>query len=267
MLKTRILSAVLMALLLLAILFGLPPIATYLLIGLVVALGAWEWTALLPLTSRLMRTAGVFVILALLTLAWRYAAQPPQLQLLLWVAALWWTLAFLWILLAPQRVSRPAAASAAVLALVPAGVALLYLRMLPANGAAWLLLALAVIAAADVGAFFAGRAFGRVKLAPRVSPGKSWEGVLGGMVLAMLIGALGAKWLGGARNLAMLAALMAASFSVVGDLTESMLKRHAGVKDSGTVLPGHGGVLDRVDGICAGVPVLLLCWLQFGLLP
>ena len=100
--------------------------------------------------------------------------------------------------------------------------------------------------AADSGAYFAGSKFGRRKLAPAISPGKTWEGVIGGMVTAMVLAAL-----------ALLTALTAA-ISVVGDLFESLMKRHAGLKDSGTIFPGHGGVMDRIDSLLAALPVFVV---------
>jgi len=126
---------------------------------------------------------------------------------------------------------------------------------------------LALAFAADIGAFFAGRSFGRVKLAPRVSPGKTWEGVFGGLLLALAVG-WAASALSGVPALRLLPlALVGAGFSVVGDLTESLFKRASGLKDSGTLIPGHGGVLDRIDSTLAASPVLAtgLLWLGVGL--
>lgn len=266
MLKTRILSAIVMVSVLLLVLFALPPMATLVLATIVLLAAAWEWGALWSGDRHHGRFAAVLVMAALLPLAWWLARTPVGLRTLLWLAALWWLAALLWLMLAPQRVSRAAAVLAGVLTLLPTWVALIHLRIDYAQGASWLLLAIAIVAAADIGAYFVGRRFGRVKLAPRVSPGKTWEGVGGGLLLALLVAFGGAATFGAPAIPMLAAALAAASFSVVGDLTESMLKRHAGFKDSGSLLPGHGGVLDRVDSISAGVPVLLLCWLQFGVL-
>ena len=267
MLKARILSAIVMASVLLIVLFALPVWATLGLIGIVVLAAAWEWSALVPLRTGMVRVLAVLAVAAISALAWSVAGSAAGLRQLLWAAAVWWFVALLWMLLAPAQVSRLAAAIAGLLAIVPTGIALAHLRLLPVDGSKWLLLALTIVVAADTGAYAAGRLFGRVKLAPRISPGKTWEGVLGGLLLSMLIGALGARLLDIELRAAVVAALIAGSFSVVGDLTESMLKRHAGVKDSGALLPGHGGLLDRLDSLCAGIPVLLLCWQQFGVLP
>jgi phosphatidate cytidylyltransferase len=158
-----------------------------------------------------------------------------------------------------------AAAIAGLLVLVPAGVALIRLR-LEDNGAWLVLFSLVVVMAADVGAYFAGHRFGRTKLAPQVSPGKSWEGVIGGVVASLIVAAIGAVLLDWPALPVMLLAAGAAAFSVVGDLTESLMKRHTGLKDSGRLFPGHGGVLDRFDSLSAGIPVFVLGLIKVGAL-
>jgi phosphatidate cytidylyltransferase len=130
-----------------------------------------------------------------------------------------------------------------------------------------LLYLLVLIAAADVGAYFGGRLFGRHKLAPQVSPGKTWEGFVAGVVAAACVAVAGAiifdmpfwPWL--------VLCLLVAVVSVIGDLTESMFKRHVGLKDSGRLLPGHGGLLDRIDSLTAAAPTFLLGLLALGLVP
>jgi phosphatidate cytidylyltransferase len=122
-----------------------------------------------------------------------------------------------------------------------------------------LLFALVIIWAADIGAYFAGKSFGRVKLAPRISPGKTWEGVIGGLVAVVLVLiAVRLYWI--EINVAVIIpfCLAVATLSVVGDLTVSMFKRSAGLKDSGRVFPGHGGVLDRIDSVTAAAPLFAL---------
>jgi phosphatidate cytidylyltransferase len=125
---------------------------------------------------------------------------------------------------------------------------------------------LIVVMAADVGAYFAGHRFGRTKLAPKVSPGKSWEGVIGGVIASLVVAAIGASLLDWPVVPVMLLAAGAAAFSVVGDLTESLMKRHTGLKDSGRLFPGHGGVLDRFDSLSAGIPVFVLGLIKVGAL-
>ena len=126
---------------------------------------------------------------------------------------------------------------------------------------------LILVFAADIGAYFGGRLFGRVKLAPQVSPGKTWEGVLGGMVLSGAWALGGSLWfhLPWVTFVPLCAAAVA--FSIVGDLTESMLKRFAGLKDSGSLLPGHGGMMDRIDSITAAAPVLFFGLTLMGVVP
>jgi len=159
---------------------------------------------------------------------------------------------------APRRVSPWAAAAAGVLALVPSWLALVRLRLTLPDGAQWVLFALVLVWVADIGAFFFGRLFGRIRLAPTVSPGKTWEGLLGGVAVSMLVAIIGSRWFQVPLAAFLPLCLAAVGFSVVGDLTESLLKRSAGVKDSGSVFPGHGGVMDRIDSITGAAPVLLL---------
>jgi len=117
---------------------------------------------------------------------------------------------------------------------------------------------LLLVWSADTGAYFAGKAFGRRRLAPQISPGKTWEGVAGGLVLSAAAAAASAQWLDQPVGPLVVVSLVVAVFSIVGDLTESLFKRFAGVKDSGQLIPGHGGLMDRLDSITAAAPLLLL---------
>jgi phosphatidate cytidylyltransferase len=167
---------------------------------------------------------------------------------------------------APHRVPAWGAALAGMFALVPTWFALSRMAETWPHGRQWTLFALLLAFGADIGAFFAGRGFGRVKLAPLVSPGKTWEGVLGGMLLALAVAWGGSAWFGVPARLLLPLCLVVAAFSVVGDLTESLFKRASGLKDSGTLIPGHGGVLDRIDSVLAATPILCtgLLWLGVG---
>jgi phosphatidate cytidylyltransferase len=147
---------------------------------------------------------------------------------------------------------------AGVLALVPAWLALVRLRLALPHGAQWVLFALVLVWVADIGAFFFGRRFGRIRLAPEVSPGKTWEGVLGGIAVSVLVAIAGSLWFKVSLAAFLPLCLAAVGFSIVGDLTESLLKRFAGMKDSGSVFPGHGGVMDRIDSLTGAAPVLVL---------
>ena len=124
------------------------------------------------------------------------------------------------------------------------------------RGAQWVLFALLLVWVADSGAFFFGRRYGRVRLAPDVSPGKTWEGVLGGVAVSALVAVGGSVWFGVPLPVFVPLCLAVVGFSIVGDLTESLLKRFAGLKDSGTLFPGHGGVMDRIDSVTGAAPVL-----------
>jgi len=263
-LRQRIPTAIALAILLLLDLFALPPIATLLLIAIVLLGGAWEWSAFLN-TVRPMRIAYVAIIAFGVLVFDPRALAPFELDALLVTSAVWWLVAFAWIIFAPSKSSPVLTALAGVLALIPTGAALGYLRLADERGAWLVLFVMVVIMAADVGAYFFGHAFGRVKLAPRVSPGKTWEGVLGGVVLSQLLTALGASAFGWSLVWLAPLALAAVGFSIVGDLTESLLKRQTGVKDSGRLLPGHGGVLDRIDSLVAGVPIFVLGLMRAGL--
>ncbi len=265
-LRSRVVTALVLAAVLVGVVLGLPEWATLLLVAVVMLVGAWEWSALLAPPGVALRWAYVAAVAASLAAAWLYTRDAAALRAFLFVAAAWWVVALGWLALAPQQVQGWSAGVAGLFALVPAGIALAQIRIAPGIGAPLTLFTIMLIVAADTGAFFAGRSFGRVRLAPRVSPGKTWEGVLGGLALAGLVACGGAAWFGVPVVSMLPVCLAAAAFSVVGDLTESMLKRHAGVKDSGSIFPGHGGILDRIDSVTAGAPVLLLGLLQIEVL-
>jgi phosphatidate cytidylyltransferase len=266
-LRKRIITAAVLAVALLVIVLYLPSWATLAVVSAVVLLGAWEWSGFLCLPGTGLRFAYVGLIGVLMFAAWSFTVTARGRALLMGVALLWWCIALLWIMLAPRRVATWSAASAGVLALVPAWVALVRLRLDPAAGAQWVLYALILVWLADIGAFFSGRQFGRVSLAPQVSPSKTWEGVLGGMLLGCVWGLAGALWFHLPALVFLPLCLAVVGFSIVGDLTESLLKRHAGLKDSGSVLPGHGGVMDRIDSITAAVPVLFTGLTLLGVTP
>ena len=257
-LRTRVVTAVVGAAALLIILFALPPIATKVALTALVLAGAWEWSAFVRLASPLPRAAYVLLVAVMLFAAAQFSTSAYGRELLLTLAVAWWLAALLWIALAPQRVTPWAAAAAGVLALVPAWLALVHLRTVQPDGAPWMLFVLVLVWVADIGAFFAGRRFGRIRLAPEVSPGKTWEGVLGGTAVSALVAIAGSRYFGVPLSVFLPLCLAAVGFSIVGDLTESLLKRFAGIKDSGSVFPGHGGVMDRIDSLTGAAPVLLL---------
>jgi phosphatidate cytidylyltransferase len=257
-LRKRVLTAVVLAAVALAILLWLPTWVTVAAMTVLALAGAWEWSAFLMIGARASRAAYVLLIGVLLWVTWRVAATPRVLEVVLATAVLWWLAALLWIVLAPRRVSAWSAGVAGVLALVPSWLALVQLRLALPDGAQWVLFALVLVWVADIGAFFCGRRFGRLRLAPEVSPGKTWEGVLGGIAVSVLVAIAGSLWFHVSLAAFLPLCLAAVSFSIVGDLTESLLKRFAGMKDSGSVFPGHGGVMDRIDSLTGAAPVLLL---------
>lgn len=183
----------------------------------------------------------------------------------------WWLVVLRWIAIYPRGFDaghppRWLKAGAGLL-VIPGTIAAVGVLHGAPDGALRLLFAFFLVWAADVGAYFAGRAFGRRKLAPNVSPGKSWEGVVGGVALSLVVAGIAGAWLfrlqGGAWVAFLLLCVAVVLFSIVGDLGESLLKREAGAKDSGTLLPGHGGMLDRIDSLLAALPVMAvgLWWL------
>ncbi len=264
-LRQRVLTALVLIAALAVVLFALPPAATLALVVVAILVGGWEWSAFVAPTRPALRAAFVALLALGIAAAWPLSGTRSGMLALLVVAGLWWLLAVFWILRGPQRVGAVLAAVAGIASLVPVAVALGRLRLEPGQGAWVLLFALLVIMAADVGAYFAGHRFGRIKLAPSVSPGKTWEGVIGGLLFSLIIAIVGARLLGWPVAVVAPLAVGAAAFSVVGDLMESLMKRHSGLKDSGHLFPGHGGILDRFDSLTAGIPLLMLGLLQAGL--
>jgi phosphatidate cytidylyltransferase len=266
-LRKRIATAAVLIALLLAVLFGLPAAATVAVLTFVVLMGAWEWSAFLKWADPRARAAFVALVAILLPVSWMGTRSAAGLGALLGGALLWWLVALVWIVAAPRRVRPWSAGLAGLLSLVPAWLALARLRLETRHGAQWVLFALVLVWMADIGAYFCGRRFGRHRLAPAVSPGKTWEGALGGLAASGIVAVAGGAWFGLPLAPFVVLCLAAVAFSIVGDLTESLLKRFAGMKDSGTLFPGHGGVMDRIDSVTGAAPVLLLGLTFLGVLP
>ena len=269
MLQTRIITAVILAPLLLGLIVFAPSAAFAAVLAGVVALGATEWLRLAGVTGRGATVAAVLATVSVCAVLWFLAWTRGPLLL---GALAWWLFALVGVLSFPARARwwdrRWVLLPSGLLVLPAAWLGLVQLQADP-RGPGMLLFLLFVVWSADIGAYFAGRAFGRRKLAVQVSPGKSWEGALGGTVLATVTGAAIARWgvPGGTMSLsaAVVACIALVWVSVLGDLTESMLKRQRDVKDSGSLLPGHGGVLDRVDSLLSTAPlwaVWVTCWLS-----
>ena len=268
-LKQRVLTAMVLLPLLLAAAFYLPAIGWQLLTCVPIALGADEWARLAGYRARTriafiatLLASCVGFIAAFATNA--YAAYAIALARLLFVAALlFWAFAVpLWLHRHWRLPNRFVFAVVGWIVLVPAWLAAAFLQRLP-----WLFLAvLLVVWIADTAAYFSGRAFGRHKMAPRISPGKTWEGAIGAFAAILLYGAAASFVLQPAANayhrVATLLFVVALTvLSIFGDLLESWIKRGAGAKDSGSLLPGHGGVLDRIDSLTAGLPFAALYFL------
>ena len=253
MLKTRVITAVIALVVVGIVLFAIPPMYTELVIGLLLVAGAWEWAAFLDTGSNAQRLVYTGLVGAVLVGAWFGIEQYHDLILL--VACTWWALAFVWNLRFPTPIPNALRWICGFLVLVPLFVALILLLR---QGIEYLVFTLLIVWVADGGAYFAGKAFGRVKLAPAISPGKTWEGVVGGFVLVAALATATAVWQDIGIAVLVPFCLAVAAVSIVGDLTVSMFKRTAGVKDSGTLFPGHGGVLDRVDSVAAASPLFVL---------
>lgn len=258
MLRQRVITAITLATVLLVVMLGLPPIATAWLITVLILIGAWEWAAFIGKGSMAARIAFTLVVAAALVAAlYLYVHRPDQVRLVMTASMVWWMGAFFWVCLAPARVHPLAAGFAGLMALVPCWLALVYVT-LTTHSTHWVLFTLALVWAADTGAFFAGRWFGRVPLAPRVSPKKTWEGVFGGILASALVAWIAARFLFAVDVWPFVVTCIAvAALSIIGDLTESMLKRAVGLKDSGQLFPGHGGMLDRIDSVTAAAPALV----------
>ncbi len=229
--------------------------------------GAWEWSAFLRVSNVALRLLYVGVVAALLPAVWYFTANQDGLKLVLEIAVIWWIVALGWVMFAPRLVSSWAAAIAGVLALVPAWLALMRLRLdfEQRRGVG------AVRAPAGAGrrhrrASSPAAASAAIACAPNVSPGKTWEGVhrrRGGQCHRRVHRQQRASKACRSRSSVPLCIAVVA-FSIVGDLTESLLKRFAGLKDSGRLFPGHGGVMDRIDSVTGAAPVLFFGLLMMG---
>jgi len=270
MLRTRVITAVVLLAVLLPVTLFAPVAAFGALIALVVVFGAWEWARLLKLPGPACIGYAVLAGVALAA-STRIGIGVDAARPLFEAAAVFWILAGPFVLVRKPTLAHGAwrllLIIAGLVVLVACWHALVAARLL---GVSFVLSVLLVVWLADIGAYFAGKAFGKHKLAPAISPGKTWEGAVGGWLAVVvvagvviaahafeptLVSQLGRR-IGLARTLFALTVLVA--FSVVGDLFESMLKRQAGVKDSSALLPGHGGVLDRIDALLPVLPLAML---------
>lgn len=262
MLKQRVITASILAILVIWAVLKLPVAGFGIALLAVILPGAWEWTRLAGLHKTRDRWLYVSSILALILAAWRLLDSAAFVNGLLTLSVLGWCGALLWLrryAAWPALRNRPLHLGVVgVIVLAAPWVAFMELRSV--FGPGYVLFLFLLVWAADVGAYFAGRRWGRRKLAPAISPGKTWEGIAGAGAAALVLALAGAALLDVAARWPafVVVCLIAVGFSIIGDLFESMIKRQCGVKDSGSLLPGHGGVLDRVDSLTAAAPVFLL---------
>ncbi len=265
MLKQRVVTALILIITLLAAIFGLPPFYFSLFMAAIILGAAWEWSALIGFAKIQSKIIYLLIFLFLLVLI-----QSSGETFYFWImlgSIVWWCIALAGVFFYP-RYSQLwgqtwVLAIIGGFVLLPGWASLLYLRAQP-EFVSLILLFIALVIAVDIGAYFTGRSIGKRKLAVKVSPNKTWEGFWGGIsasvVLICLIFSMSDSGNAGLRLWLELIvfAIVLGAISVVGDLLESMVKRFRHVKDSGNILPGHGGILDRIDSIAAAAPVYAL---------
>jgi phosphatidate cytidylyltransferase len=282
MLKQRIITALILApLAILAILF-LPVEEFKIAVAGVVALGAYEWANMSGMTGKASKASFMTLILLICGVlifavdgeeVWYQGELNNIYKTILGIAAVWWAVSLGMILTYPKYSSVwtqnvPIRAAFGVLTLIPTWVAVISLRnnlyeVDPFYGASLIFYVLGIVWAADIGAFFVGVKFGKHKLRPNVSPGKSIEGLFGGVMASLAIIAFAAlhyQFEASRMGLHLLIGVITVAVSALGDLNESMFKRCAGLKDSGRLLPGHGGIMDRIDSLTAAFPVFAFCY-------
>lgn len=286
MLKYRLLTAIVLIPIVIAALFLLSPANFGLVVIAVCALGAWEWAQFVGWHSQAKRV-GLAVVFAAILLAMQFSisninqfSSEPMVLYGLWAGLIWWVIAIILVVTYPASASWGNSAIIrllfGVLTIIPFYCGMMVLRTVGYQsdtffGAWWLLYVMLLVWGADSGAYAFGRTIGRNKMAPKVSPGKTWEGLVGGLITAGII-----SWLFSAfapipvmPDYLLVTSIIVVVVSVFGDLTESMFKRQSGIKDSSHLIPGHGGILDRIDSLTAAIPVFaglnLLIFNGFGL--
>lgn len=282
MLKQRIITGLILAFIALFSILKLPIEWFKIAVAFVMLLGAYEWANMSGITDRIFKigfTAFIGLIYAILIFVvdaqsiWVQGKLHGLYFVILQIAAAWWLLSLFMIIAYPRysdfwKNSRSIRGTFGLLTLIPTWVAIVSLRTSlfdidPFYGASLLFYVLGIVWAADIGAFFVGVKFGKHKLRPNVSPGKTLEGLFGGVMASFAIIAFAAMhyqvdasriWLH------VLIGCITVGVSALGDLNESMFKRSAGIKDSGKLLPGHGGIMDRIDSLTAAFPVFAFCY-------
>lgn len=266
MLKQRIFTALILIPLFVTLVLSLSPKHFSVLTGCIVFWCGFEWSGLMGMKSFPKNIVYPFIIIVLLEvvlyLLSNHVLSVPQV---LYAAFAWWLVAGVLVVLYP-RISDVWGKGLVIrglmglMVLIPCWVALNFIRIFP-HGAYIVLLLFVLIWGADSGAYFAGKLWGKNKLMPLVSPGKTWQGLGGALITSVFIVMIAVVLFKIPNTLwfsLLLLSLITVLFSVLGDLFESMLKRKAGIKDSGALLPGHGGILDRIDSLTAAAPIFAL---------
>jgi len=287
LLKQRIITALILAPAAIAAIFYLPLIYFAILLLVIIGIGAWEWGPFMGFDTITRRVGFVGTTLFLITGLWATvslndlwisAGQLHSYALaVLWLAVAWWILSAFLMFSYPKASGfwskhRSIRGVFGWLTLVPTWLAFMVIRandyqVDTYHGAQLLMFLLLMVWSADIGAYFVGKAFGKNKLMPNVSPGKTFEGFLGGIAAACILVSIAAyllAWNQAQVITVLLVTVLITTVSVLGDLNESMFKRQAGIKDSGSILPGHGGILDRIDSLTATAPIFALCYVLFG---
>ena len=277
MLQQRILTALVLAALFLGGVMFVEPLVLAILFALVAAAGAWEWAPLAGWTGRGARALFALIQLGLVLTLGRYCEVQDEMpralvQPFVGAACLFWSVATLLVESYPGSawMWRSAVVRSLMGWLILCATWLSVVYLMSLQHGSWLLILLVLfVAVADVGAFFTGKSLGKHKLAPSVSPGKTWEGLWGGLLGGLMLTSL--VWFYLPDDYAhlqwvslLVIGVACTAASVIGDLTVSMVKRGSGVKDSGSLLPGHGGLLDRLDSICGAAPVFALALMLVG---
>lgn len=278
MLKQRIITALILGPLVLWVVIGASHMVFASLMAVIVVIGAWEWAALAGITSNAGKIIHALAYIPLLFVIMQLMHSGQQwIHYAMYFISAWWVLSLALIVIYNSGSNFLATRNIGHLIIklligvcVLAGVFIAFvgLRNTPQYGYKFVLILLILMWLADSGAYFFGRRFGKRKLAVNVSPGKSWEGVYGAVLLTSIASIGIGLYLNYSLNeqlLFLFVCLLTMMFSIIGDLTESMFKRQAGIKDSGRILPGHGGILDRIDSLTAAAPVFFISMLMAGL--
>lgn len=279
MLKLRIITALILGPFILWSVLTFSHRALAIELALIFLIGAWEWARMAGLSNQYARIFYALSVGLLMTLVSVVLhVYPEHLVTMLYVVAGWWIFCLLWLAHAEKNGLKSGRSFSAglksvnllvgVIVLLGAFIAITGLHQAEAYGAYYIIALLILIWTADTAAYFTGKALGKHKLAPHISPGKTWEGVAGAMLAVIVVAYLLTLFLGlKNQNVIYFTVLsvITISFSIAGDLFESMFKRRAGIKDSSQILPGHGGVLDRIDSLLSASPIFFLGLLLAGI--